>query len=144
MPTATEPHKVIAPPSKGQRKSPSPPKTKVAVRSQTPITISAVGRLRASLKMTQSDFAPMLPASVRSLATLERGGLATEAMARKITEVERLIDALSEVIKREALGRWLRTPNPAFEGLKPTEVVQRGEADRLWQMIYLLRSGIAY
>ncbi len=86
----------------------------------------------------------MLPVSVRSLATLERGTAPTEAVARRLTELERLVKALSEVIKKETIGRWLRTPNPAFAGSTPAEVIERGEADRLWAMIYFLRSGVAF
>jgi len=86
----------------------------------------------------------MLPVSVRSLATLERGGDPTEAVTRRLTELGRLVTALSEVMKKESIGRWLRTPNPAFAGSTPAEVVERGEADRLWAMIYFLRSGVAF
>jgi hypothetical protein len=28
-------------------------------------------------------------------------------------------------------------------GLKPIEVIERGEVDRIWQMIFFLRSGVA-
>ncbi|MFO0865772.1 MAG: antitoxin Xre/MbcA/ParS toxin-binding domain-containing protein [Gemmataceae bacterium] len=41
------------------------------------------------------------------------------------------------------MGSWLQTPNETFDGLKPLEVIDRGESDRLWQMIYFLRSGTA-
>jgi hypothetical protein len=77
------------------------------------------------------------------LATLETGSPPTEPVARRLTELERLTDALSEVIKEESLGKWLQAPNPAFGGLRPLEVVERGETDRLWEMIYFLRSGAA-
>jgi hypothetical protein len=30
-----------------------------------------------------------------------------------------------------------------FDGLKPIEVIERGEVDRIWQMIVYLRSGVA-
>lgn len=86
----------------------------------------------------------MLPVSVRSLATLERGAAPTEAVTRRLTELERLVKALAEVMKKESIGRWLRTPNPAFAESTPAEVVERGEADRLWAMIYFLRSGVAF
>lgn len=36
---------------------------------------------------------------------------------------------------------WLTAPNDAFDGLKPLEVIERGESDRIWQMIFLMRSG---
>ena len=54
-----------------------------------------------------------------------------------------MIDALGEVIQNDAIGPWLNRPNDAFDGLKPMEVIERGEVDRLWQMIFYLRSGVA-
>ena len=39
--------------------------------------------------------------------------------------------------------RLLEAPNPAFGGLKPLEVIERGEIDRLWNMIFYLESGVA-
>jgi hypothetical protein len=44
-----------------------------------------------------------------------------------------------------APGRALpgRDPNDEFDGLKPLEVIERGEMDRLWDMIFYLESGIA-
>ena len=42
----------------------------------------------------------------------------------------------------ESIGTWLQIPNEAFDGLKPLEVIDRGEIDRLWSMIYDLRSGV--
>ena len=90
----------------------------------------------------QAVFAKLLPVSVRSLATLESGATPTEVVARRLNELRRLTNALSEVIKKEALGSWLQTPNEAFDGLKPVEVIDRGEIDRLWSMIYFLRSGV--
>jgi hypothetical protein len=53
-----------------------------------------------------------------------------------------LCDALSEVVDREALGLWFQTPNDAFDGLKPIEVIERGEIDRLWNMVFQLQTGM--
>jgi hypothetical protein len=39
------------------------------------------------------------------------------------------------------LSEWLSTPNKAFGDLKPIDVIERGEADRLWSMICALESG---
>ncbi len=44
-------------------------------------------------------------------------------------------------MKTASIGTWLLKPNAAFDGLKPIEVIDRGEIDRLWSMIYYLRSG---
>jgi hypothetical protein len=43
----------------------------------------------------------------------------------------------------KAIAAWLDTPNSAFAGLKPLEVIKRGEVDRLWQMLFYLESGVA-
>ena len=97
--------------------------------------------LRAQLGVNRDVFARLLPISVRSLATIESGGSQSEAVVRRLTELGRVVEALSEVVDIAVVGEWLQTPNPAFEGLKPLEVIERGEIDRIWQMVYLLRSG---
>ena len=56
-------------------------------------------------------------------------------------EANRLCRALSSVIRPDALGPWLDAPNPAFGGLKPLELIERGETGRLWQMLFDLRGG---
>jgi hypothetical protein len=33
------------------------------------------------------------------------------------------------------LGAWLRTPNPAFEGQTPIQVIERAQSNRIWRMI---------
>ena len=43
------------------------------------------------------------------------------------TELDhRLTNALAEIVREESLGKWLQTPNEAFGGLKPIEVIDRG------------------
>lgn len=101
-----------------------------------------VADLRKRLQVNQAVFARLLPVSVRTLATLESGSPPTEVVARRLIELLRLTNALAEVMKKESLGKWLQTPNEAFDGLKPLEVMDRGESDRLWSMIYFLRSGV--
>jgi len=58
-------------------------------------------------------------------------------------EIQRFQARLSQVVKPEVIPEWLATPNEAFDGLKPLEVIERGEIDRLWDMIFYLESGIA-
>ena len=65
-----------------------------------------------------------------------------DKLQRNYVEVKRLCDALSEVVVPESLGEWFDAPNDAFGGLKPIEVIERGEIDRLWEMHYRLRSGM--
>jgi hypothetical protein len=47
-------------------------------------------------------------------------------------------------MKKDYIAEWLSIPNPAFEDLKPIEVIERGESDRLWRMIYYLEAGEAF
>ena len=61
---------------------------------------------------------------------------------RRIAEVVRLLDALTQVVKPQSIRGWLTAPNAAFDGLKPVEVIERGEIDRLWRMIFFLESGV--
>lgn len=117
----------------------SKPKAKAVRKS---FKMGMILDLRHRLQLKQADFARLLPVSVRSLATLESGTPPTEVVARKLIEIQRLTNALSEVIRKDSLGTWLKTPNDAFDGLKPLEVIDRGESDRIWSMIYFLRSGV--
>jgi hypothetical protein len=50
---------------------------------------------------------------------------------------------LAEVVEANAIPGWLDAPNEAFGGLKPLEVIERCEVDRLWSMIFYLESGVA-
>jgi len=101
-------------------------------------------KLRSRLGMNRENFARLVPISVRHLASIEGGQEPTETVQRRLTELRRVVQALSEVIQKDAIGPWLNQPNDAFDGLKPVEVIERGEVDRIWQMIYYLRSGVAF
>ena len=97
--------------------------------------------LRTSIDLTQAEFAKLFPISIRSLAGIESGTAPSESATRRFQELNRLIAALGEIMRTASIGTWLLTPNNAFDGLKPIEVIDRGEIDRLWSMIFYLRSG---
>ena len=59
-----------------------------------------------------------------------------------MNEMLRLHRALTAVMKADYVPQWLQEPNDAFGGLKPIEVVERGEIDRIWRMVYVLESGM--
>lgn len=98
-------------------------------------------RIRARLGLNRETFARLVPMSTRNLASIEGGKQASPTILRRLEELRRVIRALSEVMKKEAVGNWLKRPNNAFDGLKPIEVIERGEIDRIWSMIFQLRSG---
>jgi transcriptional regulator with XRE-family HTH domain len=110
--------------------------------ASAPPPFNRVAVLRENFGLTQVDFARLVALSVRSVAQLEAGGTVSAVTARRLTELERLAGALAAVINPATLGQWLTVPNPAFGGLKPLEVIERGEGDRLWVMAWHLESGV--
>jgi transcriptional regulator with XRE-family HTH domain len=98
--------------------------------------------LREDLGLTQAELGRALGFSTRWVAAQE----ATETQApeeRRVMELARLYEGLCRVVQPESIKGWLLRPNQAFEGMKPLEVVERGQIDRLWEMIFYLESGLA-
>jgi len=98
--------------------------------------------LRDEMGLTRADFARMVGLSERSVATWEGGADLKESSVRAIIEIGRLYAKLHESFATpEQLATWLKTPNSAFGGSQPLQVIERGEIDRIWRMIYFLESG---
>lgn len=81
-------------------------------------------------------------ASDRTLADAEKGVRMSESIRRRAVELDRLREALGQVVDPAIIGDWLDRPNEAFDGLKPIEVLERGQGDRIWRMIYHIESGV--
>jgi hypothetical protein len=79
--------------------------------------------------------------SLRAISNWVRGSKPSPATSRRFTETKRLFAALERLVSPEAIGPWLKDPNPAFDGSTPLQVIERGETDRVWQMVYELESG---
>lgn len=79
--------------------------------------------------------------ATRTVADWAAGKPIKGAAILKITELKRLTSALEQLVEPESIGPWFLTPNEAFDGSTPAQLVERGEADRLWRMIHLLESG---
>jgi DNA-binding transcriptional regulator YiaG len=117
----------------------APIPSKVVVQ-RTPFSVNMVrGRLGLSRKL----FSRLAGFSERAIADWESGKPVSEPGLRRIKELDRLRERLSQVVKEEAIPGWLDSPNDALGGLKPIEVIERGEVDRLWTMIYHLESSDA-
>jgi transcriptional regulator with XRE-family HTH domain len=101
-----------------------------------------LSRLRHEMGLNRADFARMVGLSERSVATWETGAELKESSLRTIVEIGRLYAKLSQSFASpEQLATWLKTPNKAFGGSQPLQVIERGEIDRIWRMIYFLESG---
>jgi DNA-binding transcriptional regulator YiaG len=102
-----------------------------------------VAQVRRKLGLTRKVFSRLTGYSEWAIATWESGGKPDVPAWRRIRETERFQERLTERVQADAIPEWLDTPNDAFDGLKPVEVIERGEIDRLWNMIFYLESGVA-
>lgn len=95
----------------------------------------------ASYGVTRDVFTRLAGFSPRAVAHWARGREPSASTARRLTELNRVFEALGRMVSSPAIGPWLREPNPAFDGSTPLQVIERGEMDRIWRMIYELQSG---
>jgi len=103
---------------------------------------SPVAALRISLRLPRRKFARLLGRTERAIIDWETGKANLQGLSQqRVRELERLTGALQELFDPTILGEWFDTPNPGLGNLKPIEVIERGESDRLWQMIFEIRSG---
>jgi transcriptional regulator with XRE-family HTH domain len=123
-----------------QAKTKSTQSTSPLLKSRT---IASVAEVRRKLRVSRKVFSRLTGFSERAIANWEAGGKPDEPGLRRIRETERFQARLAEIVEPVAISSWLETPNNAFEGLKPLEVIERGEIDRLWNMIFYLESGVA-
>jgi DNA-binding transcriptional regulator YiaG len=111
-------------------------------RVSTTLNPTPVGRLRESLGMPRRTFARLMGRTERALIDLESGKAKPQGLSeQRVRELQRLQAALAKLFRPEAVGPWFEKPNDAFGGLKPVEVIERGESDRIWQMIFEISSG---
>jgi len=115
------------------------PVTKHVLRPSKPALSPA--NLRKKYAIPQSLFARLLDVSVRTASGLESGTVPAPRVARRLTEVRRLCDALADVAKPAYIGEWLQAPNELLGGLKPVEAIERGQIDLVWRIVEGLRSG---
>lgn len=128
---------------RSRRNSRSATAVATAVRKAKALTEkNKVASLRLQLAMPRSKFARLLGRTERAVIDWETGKADPQGLSQqRLHEMQRLTEALGGLFKADALGEWFDTPNAAFGGLKPIEVIERGESDRLWQMIFELKAG---
>jgi DNA-binding transcriptional regulator YiaG len=112
------------------------------VRASGPDSAQLVADIRSSLGVTRELFARLTGFSVRAITDWEAGRPISDAGMRRVKEMGRLRAVLAEGMREEFIGRWLQTPCEGLGGLKPVEVLERGEADRLWRVALMIGSGM--
>lgn len=117
-------------------------KAKSALRVAFSSSNLDVREIRTSFGLTRNVFSRLSHFSERAIAEWETGQALSSQSRQRMTELKRLQEALATVVHADYVGQWLQAPNQAFGGLKPLEVIERGETDRIWRMIYLLESGV--
>lgn len=117
-------------------------KTDPTPRRAAGVSAAPLREIRAGFGISRARFSRLTGFSERALADWESEKRAPDAPTlRRLKELFRLRLQLALIMKPESIAAWLDTPNTAFDGLKPIEVVERGEIDRLWLMIHELGSG---
>jgi Protein of unknown function (DUF2384) len=96
---------------------------------------------RAAFKMAQPLVVRLTGFSPRSVAKWSQGVPPSPRQEKALVEMDRLLDGLSRVMHPAQIGTWLKSPNPAFDGSTPLQIMERGEIDRIWQMLFDLESG---
>lgn len=96
---------------------------------------------RTTFKMPQPYVVRLTGFSPRSVAKWSEGILPSPKQEKALVEMDRLLDTLARVMKPSQVGQWLKSPNPAFDGSTPLQIVERGEIDRIWRMLFDLESG---
>lgn len=89
----------------------------------------------------QETLSRMTGFSPRAVAEWARGKEPSAPARKVITEMDRLLDALARLMQPKEVGQWLKQPNPAFDGSTPVQVIERGQLDRIWRMLYYAESG---
>jgi hypothetical protein len=79
--------------------------------------------------------------SPRSVSKWAQGETPSQKQEKALVEMDRLLDGLARVMEAKEIGRWMNTANAAFDGSTPAQVVERGETDRIWRMLYDVESG---
>ena len=94
-----------------------------------------------SFGVTQDAFTRLTGFSPRAVAHWAGGRTPGGSAQKRLNELTRLFDTLSDMVDAKAIGEWLKAPNPAFDGSTPLQVIERGETDRIWRMIWELQTG---
>ena len=101
----------------------------------------AIDQIAEKFGLRQETLSRMTGFSLRAVAGWSNGKAPSAPVKRALVEMDRLLDSLSRLMKPKDVGRWLKEPNPALDGSTPVQVIERGQTDRIWRLLYFLESG---
>ncbi|HEX4202403.1 MAG TPA: hypothetical protein VHY59_12850 [Chthoniobacterales bacterium] len=111
---------------------------KDAAAERTPEPVSVLAK---EAGMNYDMLAKALSVSRRSVSGWLSGREPERINRVRINEFGRLVTELRTIIQPEKLKSWWNQPASNFGGSTPLQVLERGEADRLWRMIWEIREG---
>ena len=100
-----------------------------------------VSGLAKEAGMNYDMLAKALSVSRRSISGWLSGQEPERINRVRINEFGRLVAELRTIIKPEKLKSWWSQPVANFGESTPLQVLERGETDRLWRMIWEIREG---
>ena len=101
----------------------------------------AIEKIAEKFGLRQETLSRMTGFSLRAVAGWSKGKAPSAPVRRALVEMDRLLDSLSRLMKPKDVGRWLKEPNAALDGSTPVQVIERGQSDRIWRLLYYLESG---
>jgi len=105
------------------------------------ISVETVRNLAQQSGLTLDSLARMLRISRRAVAAWLSGQEPSRSNKVRLIEFGRMYQALSELAQPSAIGSWLEKSNPSLQGSTPLQVIERGESDRIWRIVWQLREG---
>jgi transcriptional regulator with XRE-family HTH domain len=114
----------------------------VARKSPAETEAKALIRLREELGWSRMQLARVMNCSDRALVNWEQGEPISAVYAARLRELQSIYDELKELMKPQAIGRWLMTENEEFHGHSAADLIRRGEAGQLWRSLFYLRTGL--
>ena len=105
------------------------------------ISVETVRKLAKQSGLTLDLLARMLRISRRAVAAWLGGQEPSRSNKVRLIEFGRMYQALSELVQPSAIGPWLEKSNPSLQGSTPLQVIERGESDRIWRIVWQLREG---
>jgi uncharacterized protein (DUF2384 family) len=91
--------------------------------------------------LTRAMLSDLTGMTFRSPTKSRRRLSSSPKQEKALSELDRLLVALSRIMQPTEIGPWLARPHPAFDKRSPLNLVQDGEQDRIWRMLYDLSSG---
>ena len=91
--------------------------------------------------VVRPDLTRLTGYSLRSVDKWAGGDKPSAAAQKQLKELIRLFDALADLMETAYVGTWIKDSNEAFDGSTPLQIIERGESDRIWRMVYQLQTG---